>query len=242
MVVEGAGVALAVDTRGTGPAVLLVHDMACDAAALAPLAEKLAPGARVIAYDRRGYGGSGVPVPYGATTVNEQAEDAAAVLRACADAPAVVCGHGFGALIALDLVTRHADLLAGAVLAEPPLFAFVPAATEVLSAERLALEEALREGGPELAVERWLGPDADPGRVQRARAAHVAFFADLAGLATWPVTRGLLRAVDLPAVVVTWASTPSHVGAAADALAGLMPHARRDREGDLAAAVRALRP
>jgi pimeloyl-ACP methyl ester carboxylesterase len=194
----------------------------------------------VIAYDRRGYGDSGAPVPYEATTVHEQAEDAACVLRATAAEPAVVCGDGFGALIALDLVTRHAGLVAGAVLADPPLFAFVAEAAEALSAERLLLEEALREGGPELAVERHLGPGADPARLTRAHAAHRAFFADLAGLTSWPVTRGALRAVERPAAIVTSPGAPPHVLAAADALAGLIPQATRSHDGDLSTAVRAM--
>ena len=73
--------------------------------------------ARVIAYDRRGYGASGAPEPYEGTTVEEQAEDAAALLRALDAAPAVVFGDGFGALVALDLVKRHAALVRAVVLA-----------------------------------------------------------------------------------------------------------------------------
>jgi pimeloyl-ACP methyl ester carboxylesterase len=220
--------------------VLLIHDLAADAAALDDVAETLAGEARVIAYDRRGYGASGAPEPYEATTVHEQGEDAAAVLRATAGAPAVVAGDGFGALIALDLLTRHSDLVAAAVLRDPPLFAFVPDATEMLSAERLLIENALREGGPALAVERWLGADADPERRARARVVHRAFFADVAGLATWPVTRATLRAIAAPVVVQTSCEAPAHVVAAAAAVAGLLPDARATRGDDLAAAVRVL--
>jgi pimeloyl-ACP methyl ester carboxylesterase len=238
--VEGAGVPLAVAETGEGRAVLLVHDIASDAADQADLASRLSGEARVITYDRRGYGSSGAPIPFEATTINEQAEDAAAVLRAVGAEPAVVVGIGIGALIALDLLARHTGLVAGAVLADPPLFAFVAEAAEALSAERATLEEALREGGPELAVERWLGPGADPERVAHARAHARAFFADLAGLATWPVTRGRLRAIDAPAVVLTSAAAPVHVQRAADAVAGLMPRAQRDHGGDVAAAARAM--
>jgi pimeloyl-ACP methyl ester carboxylesterase len=122
------------------------------------------------------------------------------------------------------------------VLADPPLFAFVPEAAEVLSGERQALEEALREGGPALAVEHWLGAGADPARLARARRAPVAFFADVAGLASWPVTRGGLRAIATPTTVLTGPQTPPHVAAAADALADLIPGADRRRDGDLAGA------
>ena len=64
-VVEGAGVELAYEETGTGPAVVLVHGMADDRAAWP--AE--IPGLRTIAYDRRGYGESSAPEPYDRTTV-----------------------------------------------------------------------------------------------------------------------------------------------------------------------------
>src|SRR4051812_11814540 len=109
--VEGAGVLLHYTERGQGPAVLLVHGLASDARAMAPVADAIAAsGARAIAYDRRGYGESGAPEPYGGPSVEEQAEDAAALLRAIDAAPAVVAGDDFGALVALDLVKRHGAL------------------------------------------------------------------------------------------------------------------------------------
>ena len=57
-IVEGAGVELSVVERGSGTPVLLIHGLASDAEAMAPVAEALAAEARVIAYDRRGYGAS----------------------------------------------------------------------------------------------------------------------------------------------------------------------------------------
>jgi pimeloyl-ACP methyl ester carboxylesterase len=237
---EGAGVELAYVERGGGPAVLLVHGMASDAAGMAPVAEALAGEARVIAYDRRGYGGSGAPEPYEGTTVHEQTEDAVALLRALEAQPAVVVGHGFGALVALDLLTRHSGLVRGAVLSNPPVYQFVPAATQALAAQRVVLEDALRSGGPEAAVEAWLGGRVDDERLARARAAHRAFFADLGGLATWPVTRRQLRAIAVPVAVVTDPMAPPPIVGAADAIAGLIPGARQAVGHDLAAAVRTL--
>ena len=194
----------------------------------------------MIAYDRRGYGASGAPEPYRGTTVEEQAQDAAAVLAALAPGGAVVCGDGFGALVALDLAKRHRALVRAAVLRDPPLFMFVPAATERLAAQHAELEAAVREGGPEAGVEAWLAGSVDGRALERARAAHRAFFSDYAGLASWPVTRRELRSMDVPAVVLTGPSSPPHVVAAADALAGLMPVARRADDGDLVAATRTL--
>jgi pimeloyl-ACP methyl ester carboxylesterase len=238
--VEGAGVALNVVERGAGTPVLLIHGLAADAGTMAPVAQALAGEARVIAYDRRGYGSSGAPEPYLGTTVEEQAQDAAALLGALDAGPAVVCGDGFGALVALDLTKRHRALVRAAVLADPPLFMFVPEATERLGAQHAELEAAVREGGPQAGVEAWLGGRVEAAALQRARTANRAFFADYAGLASWPVTRRELRALDAPAVVLTGPRSPPHIVAAADALAALLPAARRVGDGDLVAATRAL--
>jgi pimeloyl-ACP methyl ester carboxylesterase len=239
--VEGAGVELSYQERGDGPAVLLVHGMASDAAALAPVAEAIAgAGCRVIAYDRRGYGASGAPDLYGGTTVEEQAEDAAALLRALGAAPAVIAGDGFGALVALDLMQRHRAAVRAAVLSDPPLLQFVPAATEELAGDHERLQQAIRGGGPEAGVEAWLGGRLQGEDLARARAAHRAFFADYAGLASLPLTRRKLRALTVPAVVLTGPASAPSIATAADRLAELLPDARRASDADLPAAVRSL--
>jgi pimeloyl-ACP methyl ester carboxylesterase len=242
-IVEGAGVSLACFERGSGPAVLLVHGMADRAAAWDEMAEALASGARAIAYDRRGYGDSGAPEPYERTTVEEQAEDAAALLGALDAVPAVVCGRDFGALVCLDLCKRHTRLVRAAVLLDAPVLQFSAAAAEILSDERAALEQALRDGGPERGVDAWLdarGEPADSQRREWARADHAAVFADYGGLATWPVTRGELRGLGMPLAVLTSQAAPGPIVEAADALAGLAPAARRDTGDDVGAAIRAL--
>jgi pimeloyl-ACP methyl ester carboxylesterase len=235
-----ASLALQVVERGGGPTVLHVHDLAADHFAGEPLLDALAPQARVILYDRRGYGDSEAPEPYEGTTVNEQSEDAARLLDALAAAPALVCGEGFGALVALDLAERYPGLVRALVAARPPLFAFVPRATEALAGERELLLAEVHQHGPEGAVESWLAARADrrdEDSLARARAAHRAFFADFAGLATWPVSRRSLRALALPLVVLTAPGDREHVIDAADTLASLVPGARRREDGDLVAAV-----
>ncbi|MBJ7521450.1 MAG: alpha/beta fold hydrolase [Solirubrobacteraceae bacterium] len=228
--IEGAGVELEVRVTGEGASLLVLHDMASNAAAVAPMCRDLAAGGvRVISYDRRGYGASGAPDVYTATTIQEQGEDAAAVLRALADGPALLVGLGFGALIALDLLVRHPALTRGAVLADPPVFAFVPEANEPLAAERLALEETLRADGAAGALEAWGGTDPADAR---------AFLADYAGRASWSPSRRELRAISVPVRVVVTEGAPAHVAMAADALLGQLPVA--ERAGDVADAARAL--
>jgi pimeloyl-ACP methyl ester carboxylesterase len=234
--VEGAGVELAYEEHGSGPALVLIHGIAGDRFAL-PVVD----GFRTIRYDRRGYGDSGAPEPYVGTTVNEQAEDAAALVRALGAEGAVVVGHEFGALVAMDLAVRHGALVRALVVSDPPLFAFVPEATEELSEQRRILQDAMSKGGPERAVEAWLGEGADEAALARAKASHHGFFADYAGLASWPVKRGDLRGLALPVTVLTGPQTPWHVGRAAEAIAGLVPGVVRREDGDVAGAAAALR-
>ena len=239
--VEGAGVALHYEQRGDGLPLLVVHAMGSDATAWSAALDTLAAvGARAIAFDRRGYGRSGAPEPYVATSAQEQAQDAGALLEALDAAPAVLVGEGFGALVVLELLVRRPRLARAAVLADPPLHAFVPEATKALAAERELLEEALREDGPGAAVRAWLGEGADPARAARAAAGHRGFFADYAGQSSWSPSRRELRAIAVPVAVVTGPATAPHVVAAADAIAALMPHARRLLDGDAVAAALAL--
>jgi pimeloyl-ACP methyl ester carboxylesterase len=239
--VEGAGVALHYAERGDGAPLLVVHGMASDAAAWEPVLEELsAAGARAIAYDRRGYGSSGAPQPYAATTVQEQSEDAAALLGALGATPAILVGEGFGALVVLELLVRRPQLASAAVLGDPPLLAFVAEASKALADERTLLEQGLRDGGPAHAIGAWLGEDVDSARRARACAATAGFFADYAGQSSWSPSRGELRAIGVAVAVVTGPASASHVVAAADAATRLLKDARRTTDGDVVGAARSL--
>ena len=233
--VEGAGVPLHVVRQGDpgARAVLLVHDMATTHVALDAEADALSPFADVVRYDRRGYGGSGAPLVYTGTTPEEQGEDAAALLRALGLGPVVVAGVGFGALVALDLLHRRAELVRGAVLCDPALAGFVPAATEVLAKEHGRVQEAVFAGGPAAGVEAWLGRPPPDGVLP-------GFFADYAGRAALSVGRRELRAITARVVVLTGGATPRLTVMAADAVAPLLSRSRRRTDGDLVSAVRSL--
>jgi pimeloyl-ACP methyl ester carboxylesterase len=237
--IEGAGVALHYTERGSGQPLLVVHGLASDADAWSgELDELAAAGFRTLAFDRRGYGASGAPEVYAATTVQEQAEDAAAVLERLDAVPALLVGEGFGALVALELLVRRPALAVGAVLLDLPLFAFVPAATEALAAQRQLLEDALREGGPEAAVRAWLGAGAPVPA--RAGSWVRGFFADYAGQASWSPSRRELRAIGVAVALVTSRGAPAYVVEAADAAAALVPGAVRSGDGDVVSAARGL--
>ncbi|HWT93338.1 MAG TPA: alpha/beta hydrolase [Solirubrobacteraceae bacterium] len=204
MLVEAAGVALSVhdpEPSADGLATVLVHGIGGTAWPVDEL-----PG-RVITYSRRGYGASGAPQPYERTTVSEQAEDLAAVVRARDAAPAVLVGAGLGALIVLDVVLRHAALVHAAVLLDPPAYMFVPSATEALSEQRRAMEAELRAGGP--------------AAIEEARSRIV----DFGALATLPLGYGNLGEVSVPVAIVSTDAAQPHDLAAAEALLDAIPTA-----------------
>jgi pimeloyl-ACP methyl ester carboxylesterase len=74
-----------------------------------------ARGFTVAAMDVRGYGGSSKPTEIERYGLLELAGDAAAVVEALADGPAVVVGHDWGAPIAWQTARLHADSVAAVV-------------------------------------------------------------------------------------------------------------------------------
>jgi len=239
--VSAAGIELAYGEQGGGEAVVLVHGVASDASGWAPVVSRVADRARVITYDRRGYGASQAPEDYRRTTVQEQALDAHTLVRSLDAEPALLCGADFGALICLELALRSSLALSGLVLLEPAALPLVPQATEALSAQRAKLERAMRERGPGAGVEVWLSAwndrrAGDPERVARAREDAGAFFADYGGLSSCPMQRRELRALALPVHVVEGPATPPHFAAAGRALAALIPDAVTHTDGDVAGA------
>lgn len=224
---EARGVELAWSDHGAGQPVLLVHETAANASVWSALAEALSDRARAIAYDRRGWGASSAPQGYHRTTVEEQSEDAAALLEALDAAPAVIAGAGVGAMVALDLLLRRSDLVAGTLLVEPPILQMLPVATEALSEDRRRLEMAattgesvidlyLSGGLPSLGAEVIRLPDE---LVSTARDRPASVLAEM-GIATgWRAPLPSLAAAERPSMIVTASSTPALVRDASAALA-----------------------
>jgi pimeloyl-ACP methyl ester carboxylesterase len=230
---EARGVEIAWTERGEGPPVVLIHETGATGAAWAPVAEALSERSRAISYDRRGWGDSSEPDDYRRTTVEEQSEDAAALIEAVADAPATACGAGVGAVIALDLLLRRTDLVSAAVLIEAPLFQLIPVATEALSQDRRRLEIAA--GAGEDVVELYLSgalPALGPGigRIPdatktAARERPASMFAELGITAGWRMPLSRLASAESPSAIVTSTSTPPLLRDASAALAGRLTRA-----------------
>ena len=108
-----------------GTPVLLLHGVTDSAECWDPVARVLADGRLVVGVDARGHGRT--PLGDQPFTIAALADDAAAVLSAVADRPALVIGHSMGGLAAQELALARPDLVAALVLEEPAWSAGEPA-------------------------------------------------------------------------------------------------------------------
>jgi 3-oxoadipate enol-lactonase len=232
-VLEARGVELAWSERGDGAPVLLIHETAANGSVWDAVGEALGDRARAIAYDRRGWGASSAPAAYRRTTIEEQSEDAAALLESTEAAPAVIAGAGVGAMIALDLLLRRPELVAATLLVEPPILQMLPIATEALSEDRRRLEIAAGTG--ESAIDLYLSGalpslGAEVIRlpeelIAAARQQPASIVAEM-GIATgWRAPLPELAAAERPSVVLAAPSTPPLVRDASAALAERLANA-----------------
>src|SRR5262245_43300549 len=104
------GTMLYYERQGKGPPVLFIAGSTGDAGNFTRTAGLLADEFTTVAYDRRGNSRSPRPAGWTATSVAEQADDAAALINALDLAPAVIFGASVGGLIALDLIIRYPQL------------------------------------------------------------------------------------------------------------------------------------
>lgn len=151
--------------------------------------------------------------------------------------PAVVCGAGLGAVVALELLLRHRDLVRAAVLVEPPLLAFLPEATQGIAADRQAITDAVAEGGVEAAVGLYLkgglghlgaGAERLPEAIAAAaRERPFSLFAEIGAVSAWSLRGSEMQALDAPARVVVGTETPYLLRAAAEQLEGRLGATKR---------------
>jgi pimeloyl-ACP methyl ester carboxylesterase len=233
---EARGVELSWSERGKGVPVVLIHETATTSSIWTAVARALSggspisEGARVISYDRRGWGASSAPDGYQRTTIEEQSEDAAVLAESLGATPALLCGAGLGAVIALDLLLRRPELVSAALLIEPTVFALLPDATVALSDDRVELEGAVRDHGVYGAVTLYLsgglralgaGSDRLPAALTgEARRRPASLFAELGAAAAWSMPLVRLAGAQRPSLIVTAPSTPSLLRDGGHALAG----------------------
>ncbi len=148
--------ALATISTGTGPLVVLIHGVGLRSEAWGAQTEALSQTCRVIAVDMPGHGAS--PALVTGPNMADYVEAIVAVL----DEPAIVIGHSFGAMIALQLAIRHpAKVKAMAALnaihrRDADAKAAVKSRADELDGRTIA--------NPTATLNRWFGTDVSPQR------------------------------------------------------------------------------
>jgi len=135
----------------------LIMGLTGDAGWFEPLAELLAERFTVIAYDRRGNSRSPRPDGWMSTSVAEQADDASGLLSALNLCPAIVFGNSFGAMISLELITRHQRIVRGAIVHEPPFLSLLSHAHDLVD----FWKAKVAKGGPRYALRVFTGMKED---------------------------------------------------------------------------------
>lgn len=104
------GAELYYTVSGSGPTLLLICGGVYDADAYGGLASQLVDRYTVVTYDRRGNSRSPLDGPPTPQTIEVHADDAHRILAATSPGhPAYVFGNSSGAMIALELATRHPE-------------------------------------------------------------------------------------------------------------------------------------
>ena len=152
---EVNGTQLHHELRGSGPPVLLIMGATGDGGHFERLADLLADEFTVVTYDRRGNGRSPRPPGWAATSAEEQADDAAALLEVLGLAPAAVFGTSLAGVIALCLALRRPELVSGAILHEPAFWSLFDDPEELVRRIGAIVAEAVGTGGPRAGIERF---------------------------------------------------------------------------------------
>ena len=194
------------EVRGAGPVVLLVPPVPGDGGQFEALAAAL-NGYTVVTYDRRGMSRSPRPHGWTATTVAEQADDAAALLRRITSDPAVVYGTSNGAMIALELALRHPESVSMALLHEMPLLSVLADPDPVGRMLGELIGAGMERGGPVGALDAFLRfaygdglvDQIDPALRARMDANAVTVFSiELPGFQAYRPDEGALRSLGVP--------------------------------------------
>lgn len=224
------GISLALEDLGRGdPPLLLIHGFPLDREVWTPQLRAL-DGHRLIAPDLRGFGLSSVP--QGPLMISDYADDLIALLDHLAIQQAVICGVSMGGYVALDLVRRFRERIAGLVLVDSRARADGPAEREARDAMITLAQQQGAMGVAEQLAARLFAPGADPAlqepvllRMQRTPVAGIT--AALAAMRDRPDSTDLLATLgDLPVLVVIGTEDQIIPAAQGRALAAAIPGAR----------------
>ncbi len=218
------------------PLVVVLHATLSTGRQLAPLVAALAgPGdLRVVAPDRRGSGERRLDPPR-AVAMDEHVADLGALLDADRAGSAILVGHSFGGVVALEAAARLPERVREVVVFEPPYGPLGDERTRRAFAQvARATERAAATGGPPAAARAFLRGVTRPGGWDALPSRTRAFLegegggalADAGMVGLDPA--GLGRIV-CPVTILTGDGSEPFYAPIADALAARIPAGRRVR-------------
>jgi pimeloyl-ACP methyl ester carboxylesterase len=220
------GTAIAFETGGAGPGLVLVHGSGTSRVLWQPVRASFEAKRHVMAMDRRGHGESGDAPDY---ALAREGEDIAALLAAH---PGAMLGHSYGGLGVLAAVAQGARPTA-LLLYEPPIpasrYAYFP--PSLIPAMRAAAAAGDAEGVlvAFLAQVHGMGPEqiarmqAMPGWAARVALAPV-LLREIGVVDDYAVR--LIPGWDIPTLLLVGEASPPQYHATAGLLAAALPGAR----------------
>lgn len=212
-------------------ALLLIHGFPLDHGMWAAQLRGLSPRVRVIAPDLRGFGRS--EVTPGPLTMEQHADDLAALLDHLGIGGAVVAGLSMGGYIAFAFWRRHPQRVRALVLLDTRAEADSPQAKANRDATAAKVREAgvaavAREMLPRLLAPANLGNDriAGPALAMMARQPAAGIIGALAGLRDRPDSRPILPTISVPTLVLVGEQDALTPPADAATMAASIPDAR----------------
>ena len=213
------------ETCGSGPkAIVLLHDGILDGSAFDAAWPLLCAKAKVVRYDRRGYGAS----PPAATPYDAVA-DLDAVMTAAGIGRATLVGSSSGGGVAVDFALAHPEKVDGLILVGAAVNGFKP--TEHFMKRTMTLVTLLSQGRlADAAKDPYIltpGAEAQRAFVIADLTAHPGNFGAARMIKDGPEVMGRLGEIKAPTLIVTGEIDIPDVHAHAGALEALIPGARR---------------
>ena len=140
---------------GKGSPVLFIAGGGGDGDLFLPLADRLSSEYKVIVYDRRANAGSTINHP-DCFSLQQQAEDAVAILDQAGVSEAIIIGNSSGAVIGLEILRQFPVRVRGLIAHEPPLAKEHPQKDIWIGFFRKCYDLSFGPGGPPLAASRFL--------------------------------------------------------------------------------------
>ncbi|WP_181781440.1 alpha/beta fold hydrolase [Pseudonocardia pini] len=228
------GTTIAYQQTGTGPAIIVISNVAEDHTGVAGLAAALSTDFTVITYDRRGRGASGDPQPYDPA---REIDDIAALIDLAGGTAALTSGSG-GCALTLDAASALADRVTGLYLYEPPFIvsdARPPAPADYLHHQTALIAAGKRSEAVEYFMTEMIRVPTeylpmmrqDPSWQEMVKLAHTYTYdgrilADLQDGTALPNGRWTINA---PVAIAVGGNGEAFIRDGADALADLLPNA-----------------